>query len=113
MAVPRYTEATRYIHTAVASVPGPQAASSPQPFGGLKPADTRIWLLAPVTGRWACQEMRPVGRTADRSGHALPLYTLPLLALYGTAVASPERDCALNILAFEFGAARVANTPAL
>ena len=58
--------------------------------------------------------MRPVGRTADRGGgHALPLYTLPLLAHYGTAVASPERDCALNILAFEFGAARVANTPAL
>ena len=58
--------------------------------------------------------MRPaLGRsTADRGGHALPL-TLPLLVLYGTAVALPERDCALNILAFEFGAARVANTPAL
>ena len=62
--------------------------------------------------------MRPaLGRsTADRGGHALPLtlpLTLPLLVLYSTAVALPERDCALNILAFEFGAARVANTPAL
>ena len=38
---------------------------------------------------------------------------LAVLAALGAAAASPERDCALNILAFEFGAARVHNTAAL